>query len=519
MAKKPVDISAMLGKQFADVPKLDTSGREQIQYINMDQIDDDPNNFYELSRIDELAANIELCGLQQPIRVRPSENGRYTIVSGHRRRAALRKLVGDGHMEYQDVPCIVEQTSAISAAMQELRLIYANADTRQLTSAETSKQAQRVEALLYHLKEEGVEFPGRMRDHVAEACKLSKTKLARLKVIREKLIPLWAALYEKDKVNEDFAYELAKLPEDYQRKLYDAKQSGLSLYGNNVESWGKQLAALDAIACPKGEQCCTNADNMWQRMTTKQDWCSRNCDGRYSKATCCKGCQELYSCKYACDQFAAQIAKHKADAKVQKKAEHEEQKAKEAAHVAEVTASWVRFSQARKAARMKTEFVLKQAFGQDKDRSYMYDSWRAKKWTEMERGEGITDNSRCFADDLPQADLMRIADVLGCSTDYLLGRADDPQPFSGAWIPARDESPDEGRFLYVCDASGCVQPSVYWNGDFMDATPESIANKALKNIHYWMYQPAMPGGMKHMGQETLDKHLQERGVTNESGNI
>lgn len=519
MAKKAFDIGEFAKTISADVSKPGTPGREQIQYINMDLVDDDPNNFYELSCIDELAANIELCGLQQPIRVRAGESGRYTIVSGHRRRAALRKLVGDGHMEYQDVPCIVEQAGSGSAAMQELRLIYANADTRQLTSAETSKQAQRVEALLYQLKEEGVEFPGRMRDHVAEACKLSKTKLARLKVIREKLIPLWAVLYEKDKVNEDFAYELAKLPEDYQRKLYDAKQSGLSLYGNNVESWGKQLAALDAIACPKGEQCCTNADNMWQRMTTKQDWCSRNCDGRYSKATCCKGCQELYSCKYACDQFATQIAKHKADAKVQKKAEREEQKAKEAAHVAEVTASWVRFSQARKAARMKTEFVLKQAFGQDKDRLYMYDSWRAKKWTEMERGEGITDSSRCFADALSQDDLVRIADVLGCSADYLLGRVDDPQPFSGAWTPAREERPDEGRFLYVCDTFGCVQPSVYWNGDFMDATPESIANNTLQHIHFWMYQPALPDGMKHMSQGLLEKLLKERGVTNESGNI
>lgn len=37
------------------------------------------------------------------------------------------------------------------------------------------------------LKEEGVEFPGRMRDHVAEACKVSKSKIARLKVIREGL--------------------------------------------------------------------------------------------------------------------------------------------------------------------------------------------------------------------------------------------------------------------------------------------------------------------------------------------
>ena len=59
-----------------DVPDSDTSGslptaREQIEYIDIDRIDDDPRNFYELSGLDELAANIELLGLQQPIRVRP----------------------------------------------------------------------------------------------------------------------------------------------------------------------------------------------------------------------------------------------------------------------------------------------------------------------------------------------------------------------------------------------------------------------------------------------------------------
>lgn len=507
------DIGKFADTLKTDVSNSDTSGREQIQYISIDLIDDDPSNFYELSCIDELAANIELCGLQQPIRVRAGEGGRYTIVSGHRRRAALRKLVEGGRTDYQEAPCIVEQTGGASAAMQELRLIYANADTRHLSSAETAKQAERVEALLYQLKEEGVEFPGRMRDHVAEACKLSKTKLARLKVIREKLIPLWAALYKKDKVNEDTAYELAKLPEDYQRKLYDAKQDGgLSIYGNSVETWGKQLAALDAIACPKGEQCCTNADNMWQRML-KQDYVSKNCDGRYcSKATCCKGCQQLYSCKYACDHFAAQIAKHKAEAKVQKKTEREEQKAKEAAHIAEVTSSWARFHTARSAAKMTTQFFLKTVYQGQPDKSYKCDSWVAKQWAEKERGEGITDSSSCFADDLSQADLVRMAEVLECSVDYLLGHADDPKPFTGAWKSAQEEMPDEGRFLFVCDAFGCVQPSVYWNGVYKDATPVSVGNNTLKHIQYWMYQPAMPGGMKHMGQETLEKLMHERGM-------
>ncbi|WP_294855648.1 ParB/RepB/Spo0J family partition protein [uncultured Oscillibacter sp.] len=515
MKKLKLDISSFeqeLG--LNNVPKLDTSGREQIQYIALDQIDDDPNNFYELGGIDELAANIELCGLQQPIRVRAGKSDRYIIVSGHRRRSALRKLVEDGRAEFGEAPCIVEQAEGLSAAMQELRLIYANADTRKLTSSEQSRQAERVEALLYQLKEEGVEFPGRMRDHVSEACKLSKSKLARLKVIRENLLPLWADLYKKDKLNEDAAYELAKLPEDYQRKLYDAQQSGdLHLYGRDVESWGKELAALDAISCPKKEQCCTNADNMWNRRLKKNDWSSRNCDGRYRKATCCKGCQQLYSCKFACSHFAEEIAKHKADAKVQKKTEREEQQAKEAAHIAKVAASWAHVRTARKLAKITMSDFIRGIYAPDKPQSASYTDWREKDWANREKGEGLTTSDRPFgADILNNDELLRAADVLGCSLDYLLGRVDDPQPFIGAWTSAHEERPDEGRFLFVCDAFGLTQPSVYWNGDYMDATSRSTANNVLQHIHYWMYQPALPGGMKHQGQETLEEIMRDRGA-------
>ena len=85
-----------------------------------------------------------------------------------------------------------------------------------MTSAEISRQAERVEMLLYQLKAEGVSFPGRMRDHVAEACKVSCSKLARLKVIREKLSADWSARYQADKLNETTAYALAQMPSDEQ---------------------------------------------------------------------------------------------------------------------------------------------------------------------------------------------------------------------------------------------------------------------------------------------------------------
>ena len=203
---------------------LGQEGREQIQYIDIDLIDPDPKNFYELSDLDELAANIELVGLQQPLRVRkhPENPDRWMIVSGHRRRAAIRQLVDEGKDQLRAVACIVEQPAA-SEALQELRLIYANSDTRRMTSAEISTQAERVEMLLYELKEQGMEFPGRMRDHVAEACKVSKSKLSRLKVIRDNLDPSIKKYFDSGVLKESPAYELAKLDQDLQRMIFDCE--------------------------------------------------------------------------------------------------------------------------------------------------------------------------------------------------------------------------------------------------------------------------------------------------------
>ena len=514
MAKAKFDMGEFAKTLKTDVPELDTSGREQIRYIDIDLIDDDPKNFYAVDGLDDLAANIELCGLQQPIRVRAGESGRYTIVSGHRRRAALRKLIEDGQEKYREVPCIEERDGDVSPTMRELRLIYANADTRILTSAEQAKQAERVKELLYRLKEEeGVEFPGRMRDHVAEACKISKSKLARLEVIRKKLIPLWAKQYDKTKISEDMAYELAKLPEDHQLKLQQLQDSKYGCYSSTIKEYAPALASLDAIKCPNGEQCCTNADNMWSRML-KRDYCTKHCDGRYGlKAQCCKGCPELSKCKYACPAFADEIAKEKAEAKAERQEEKAAKEAAEKAHIASVAASWARVGAARKAAKLKMNDFIRGIYEPNKPESASYSDWREKEWANREKGEGITLSDRCFgADILNNDELIRAADILGCSLDYLLGRVDDPQPFTGEWKSALEERPDEGRFLFVCDGCGCVQPSVFWQGDYMDATPQSVANNRLKNVELWMYQPALPDGMKHMGQETLNQIMKDRGM-------
>jgi len=217
-----------------DVSRINTNA-EQIVLIDLDRIDPDPANFYSLDGIDELAGNIELIGLQQPLRVRP-EGERFTVISGHRRRAAIM-LIRDGGSEQfaQGVPCIVEYGEA-TPAMRELRLIYANSSTRVLSPAELSKQAERVQELLYELKKEGVEFPGRMREHVAAACQVSESKLARLAAIRKNLRDTYRLLFDAQRLPEGLAYRLSQESPEIQKQLFEKLGTAVcSLTGEQLD--------------------------------------------------------------------------------------------------------------------------------------------------------------------------------------------------------------------------------------------------------------------------------------------
>ena len=205
---------------------------EQIVRIDLDLIDPDPANFYSLEGIDELAANIELVGLLDALRVRPNGT-RYTVVSGHRRRAAILLIRDGGSDQFRDgVPCIVEYGAA-SPAMRELRLIYANSATRVMSSADLSKQAERVTELLYELKAQGVEFPGRMREHVAAACRVSESKIARVSAIRKNLRDTFRLLYDGGRLSENSAYRLSQETPEVQKHLFE--KLGTAVCGMTAE--------------------------------------------------------------------------------------------------------------------------------------------------------------------------------------------------------------------------------------------------------------------------------------------
>lgn len=468
-----------LGELLASgtVPKLDTDRRDQIEYIDIDHIDDDPRNFYELTNLDELAANIELFGLQQPIRVRDGEDGHVIIVSGHRRRAAISKLVECGRDDLKQIPCIREH-SAGSDALQELRLIYANSDTRKLSSAEISKQAERVEALLYRLKEEGYDFPGRMRDHVAEACQVSKTKLARLKMIRDNLTPKMKKAWERGKLNESAAYTFAQKPVEVQDKAISYLTS--RSYGNDPKYWNTSniedatgyAAKLMKLSCKEGGGTCENYDSMLMRLARGNYWSVACRQGK-----CCSTCSELASCKQACPKLADKVKKLRADKKAQRTHDAEVRAEQDRPMVERITAYWKRFGEARSAAGVSVKSWHKAMdiyYGKEKA-DQEYEQHEAGK--KIKRDTTLPYGYNFYYSDADR--LCRAADRFGCSVDYLLCRTDDPKgiaaeettneafdaeahaaPVAVAWYP-QSVTPEPGQDIIAVDCTGYAEDARY----------------------------------------------------------
>ena len=423
------DIASVL----KSVPNLGT-GQEQITYIASSLLDPDENNFYSLAGIDDLADNIATIGLQQPLRVRPGTiPGRYTIVSGHRRRAAIQ-LLQDGeddaaHMFDQGVPCIVEYGEA-SAALQELRLIYANASTRVMSSAEVSRQAKRVEALLYQLQEEGMAFPGRMRDHVAEACQISKSKLSRLNAIRSNLIPDLLEKFDEGELNESAAYELQKVPVSGQEEIAKAvKRSGDASF---IDGRGAAHCAQYAEAymadrtCQDGSPCPHHEKRFIQALRTTM--CYEKCTGG-----CCLKCHHADSCSHACPKVkakqkaASEKKKKQRDAEKKKEIKEREAKVKRIQKTKQDEANRLLPLIEQKGLGDKTE--LPQGY-------WGYSTATVKTYRRLAAGE-FSDNDSFYDEHLiptSLSGLTKMADLLGCSIDYIVGRSADPNP--GAAAPA-----------------------------------------------------------------------------------
>ena len=485
------------------------TNREQIEYISLSLIDEDPNNFYQLTDIPLLADNMSLCGLQQPIRVWQQENGRYMIVSGHRRRAALEMLVEDGYEQWKEAPCIVERDE-VSPALQQLRLIYANASTRKMSNAELGEQAEQVEKLLYQLKEEGYEFPGRMRDHVAEAVGASKSKLARLKVIRENLGAVWVDAYKGDLIGESVAYALSQMPKSWQTILHKVwGEKPKSLYADTVTNSRDRFQKITKLQCEHGLTLCEHTVTMMEKACKEMYYspCIR----------CCFDCSDLQACKNCCPQAAGKQKELRAADKAAKREEKQ--------HLAELDRPGAEFArlvyQRIGEARTQNGVSVKEL---TEARGVFYsEAIDVPKQRTMESGDGQYSSNTYlpFGVSIRACDMMQVvavADLLHCSVDYLLGRTErmelvsesgtTPEPkenvSNSGTILHTEDPPAPGEYLLMLQSGGCYPQYEKWCWDGMFWHDWSGQHVPILDgeIRGWIPLPKLPEGQKPANNES-----------------
>lgn len=335
----------------------------------------------------------------------------------------------------------------------------ANSTARRLSSAEISEAAQRVERLLYELKEQGVEFPGRMRDHVAEACNVSRTKLANLKLIESNCIADFRKMWAGGKIPDATALELSRCDTAFQMRMRDAFAKLKSFpTAASIESLrdmqkkGVKWRPSACLHCPDGRLCPSSRDDAVLRHDATCCSFEPKCKGEM----CCMDCKygaKARGCYDVCAQICSRAKQYRTDKNADAKAaEAEAQEAKQRWRRGKIQHDAQRLVRAADAAGCPNSAVLDFRNGSCPTNLAMIRRY----------AEGNFGDERFWHDDrlVPDgAKVPAICETLRCSADYLLGLTDDLKPTPSGpdplrWRTGRD-FPD-GPVLLLISENGSI---------------------------------------------------------------
>ena len=220
--------------------KGEAKPKYEAKTLPIDAIIPNPANHYSMAGIDELADSILMAGrvLQNIVVKSADADGRYMIISGHRRHLACQKLVAEGHTEFREIAALVENEA--DESMRELMLIYTNSTARELTDAEKMRQAQRATEILKQVKTEG-ELNAPLRETVARMLNTTSGQLARYAAIAKNLTNTdLQEAFEDERIGVSTAYESSRLSEEGQAEIADKLHASGTVTLRDVEEVKKR---------------------------------------------------------------------------------------------------------------------------------------------------------------------------------------------------------------------------------------------------------------------------------------
>jgi len=246
------DLLSILGKKRKEAALRNRA--YEVQLIDAHDIIPNSKNFYGIREVEELATRMKISGHITPLEVvaRDGEPGKYTLISGERRRAAMLYRLEQGEIEKAVMPCIVrvdlDSTEALTAEeIEAINIISAN-DYRDKTPFEKLDEVMTMRPIarkLWKKAKEANETDRSLNDFRAyfarEILGISPSSLQRITIL-EHLVPEARSAYEDGLIGKSVLYELANKQEEEQREYVAGLKSGENV-GTVAEVQGKDRAS------------------------------------------------------------------------------------------------------------------------------------------------------------------------------------------------------------------------------------------------------------------------------------
>ena len=229
---------------------------DSLKMIDIDLIEPNKNNFYEMSEIEALADDIERQGLMTALVVSEQNGGKYELISGHRRLAALKSLIADGRRRNGKVPCFIK--GAKPNTETELDLIMLNATQRKYSDADTMREYEELTRIFKELEAEGKTIKGRIRDRIAEALNVSPAQVGKLDNIKHNAIPDVEQAVKAGDMSISTANEVAKLAPEKQQEIITEKPK---ISHKEVKEIQKQELSAEKVSSETDEEEDENEDD------------------------------------------------------------------------------------------------------------------------------------------------------------------------------------------------------------------------------------------------------------------
>ena len=188
----------------------------KVQYIERSKIIPNEHNkeIYSTDKTLLLSYGIEDKGLLEPLIVKKDDEGTYTLLSGHRRLAAIEiicKRNPDKASDFEVLPCILRNDDD-----DEEILIDANFYNREKTDAEKAKELAKKKEKLEQRKANGEKINGQLIKLIAEDMNISVHQAKKLNSINLNATDSVKDAFDAGEITVETAYHLSKADEKTQ---------------------------------------------------------------------------------------------------------------------------------------------------------------------------------------------------------------------------------------------------------------------------------------------------------------